>query len=99
MTAPDLQKIGREMSAARAGVSLRNRPKFDIESRDFFNAIGHAIAAGDTTRVSALLVQWNARVEMLTRAPECASAPPCLVRRPGENITDYINRCIDAKGK
>ena len=56
MTAPDLQQIGREMSSARMNVPLRNRPKFDIESKDFFNAIGHAIADGDTARVSGLLV-------------------------------------------
>jgi hypothetical protein len=99
MTALDLQQIGREMSAARAAVPLRVRPKFDIESRDFFNAIGHAINSGDTARATALLAQWNRRCEWLTRAPDCAAAPPCLVRRDGENITDYINRCIDAKGK
>jgi len=99
MTAPDLQQIGREMSAARTAVPLQSRPKFDIESRDFFNAIGHAIADGDTARASALLTQWSRRREVLTTAPECAAAPPCLVRRKGENITDYINRCIDAKGK
>lgn len=97
MNALDLQKIGREMSASRMNVPLQNRRKFDIESKDFFNAIGRAIRTGHDDRAAALLRQWETRVVWLTDEPRCFSAPPCLVREIGESREDYLNRCYDAE--
>ena len=93
MNATDLQQIGREMSAARMRVPLPNHPKFDIESKEYFNAIGGAIRAGDLDRAAALLRRWHERVEWLTHEPRCCVAPPCLIRRTGESAADYIERC------
>lgn len=98
MSAPDLQEIGREMAAFRMSVPLRNRPKYDVESRDRFNAIGHALHDGDVARADALLRQWDRRAGLLAAVPDCCAAPPCLVRLPGETVREHLNRCIDAKG-
>jgi len=99
MTPRELQEIGREMSVARMNVPLRNRPKFDVESREFFNALGSAVRIGDDALADTLLDRWHSRVAWLTNEPRCCAAPPCLIRRPDESAIDYINRCIDAKGE
>lgn len=99
MTAPDLQRIGREMAEGAADVPIQNRPKYDREARDVFNAIKLALEAGDFARVDRLAQYWNDRRAAFIALPVCFKAPPCLVRRTGESIRDYINRCIDRKGK
>jgi hypothetical protein len=92
----DLRRIGADMSAARMCVPPANRKKFDIESKDFFDAI--RAAADDAPRAGRLLSQWNSRVEWLTREPQCHVAPPCLVRRDEEPVEQYISRCYAAEG-
>lgn len=97
MDALTVQKIGREMSAQRMKVPIQNRPKFDIESRDFFTAISQAAAEKNERRFAALLRQWGSRVGWLTNEPRCCSAPPCLVRHDGEATEKYLQRCYDAE--
>ena len=94
----DLRRIGADMSAARMRVPPANREKFDIESKDRFEAIHAAADANDAARVGRLLSQWNSRVEWLTREPKCHVAPPCLVRKDGETTEEYISRCYAAEG-
>ena len=96
MTAYDLREIGRDMSIARMNVPIQNRPKFEIESKDFFNAIGEAVRAGNDTRAAALLRRWESRVVWLTGEARCCAAPPCLVRRENESLQEYVDRCFDA---
>jgi len=95
MTAQDLLQIGREMSAARMKTPLRNRRKFDIESKDFFAAISDAVRAGDHARAADLLRRWHERAAWLMNEPRCFTAPPCLVRQEGEPVRDYLNRCFE----
>ncbi|MBQ9502852.1 MAG: hypothetical protein IJU70_11895 [Lentisphaeria bacterium] len=95
MTAQDLLQIGREMSAARMKTPLRNRMKFDIESKDFFAAISDAVRAGDHDRAADLLCRWHERAAWLMNEPRCFTAPPCLVRKEGEPVRDYLNRCFE----
>ena len=94
----DLRQIGATMSAVRFRVPAANRKKFDIESKDWFEAIHAAADANDAARVGWLLSQWNSRVEWLTREPQCHVAPPCLVRRDDETAEQYISRCYAAEG-
>lgn len=94
----NLRQIGATMSAIRFRVPAANREKFDIESRDRFEAIRAAADANDAPRVGMLIAQWNSRVEWLANEPQCHVAPPCLVRRDGETAEQYISRCYAAEG-
>lgn len=92
----NLRQIGASMSAARMRVPMSNRAKFDIESKDWFEAISAAVNADDSTRAGKLIAQWNDRIWWLTNEPRCHVAPPCLVRKEDETITQYLDRCYEA---
>ena len=91
-----LEQIGREMSARRHLIPQQNRRKYDIEAKDYFNALNAAAEKGDVKRFNQLKDRWADRELMLTIIPHCYLAPPALVRRDNETPEDYLNRCYQA---
>ncbi len=91
-----LKNIGAEMSARRVVIPPKNRPKYDVEAQDYFNALSAAAEKGDSRRFKKISEGWQLRTLWLTIVPHCHLAPPTLVRRDGESNEDYINRCYQA---
>ena len=91
-----LKNIGAEMSAHRAVIPPKNRPKYDVEAQDYFNALNAAAESGDAEKFNKLMEKWYYRVWIITAIPHCYLAPPALIRRDGESLEDYTNRCYQA---
>ncbi len=91
-----LKNIGAEMSARRALIPPKNRPKYDVEAKDHFAALSAAAENGDEKRFNQLVDRWNTRAWYLSIIPDCHLAPPALVRHEGESHEDYMNRCYQA---
>ena len=73
----------------RMNIPVQNRKKFDIELEDHFRNAPHA----DPGYRQKLQIRWMHRVEFLKNEYNCCHAPPCLIRQPGEKLSDYMNRC------
>lgn len=91
----DLRKLGATMSTERLRIPVANVPKFDVESQDYFNAIAEAVNSGNHAEAGKLLARWNRRVEWL-RCHDCHVAPPCLIRKQGEPVEQWIRRCCES---
>ena len=91
-----LKNIGAEMSARRAVIPPKNRPKYDVEAKDYFDNLSAAAEKGDAKRFNQLKDRWADRELMLTIVPHCYLAPPALIHRDGESREDYLNRCYQA---
>ena len=91
-----MRKIGAEIVSQRMRVPVQNRSKFDVESRDTFDAIGEANLAGDDEKVKKLLDRWMVRAEWMATVPSCYLAPPLLIRKVNETTEEYLNRCYEA---
>ena len=94
-----LKHIGEEMSVHRAVIPPKNRPKYDVEAQDYFNALNAAAESGDLKRFNQLRDRWATRVVILTIIPHCFLAPPALVHRDGESKEQYIDRCYNTYWK
>ena len=94
-----LERIGREMSARRAFIPPKNRLKYDVEAKDYFDNLSAAAEKGDSRRFKKISEGWQLRTLWLTIVPHCHLAPPALVRRDGESNKDYLNRCYNTYWK
>ena len=96
MKISDVKEIGREMEIARKSVPFRNRAKFDVETKDCYQAICEAVREGNLYRAASLYEGWTLRKIWLSSDPDCHLAPPCLVRKEGETEKAYLDRCYEA---
>lgn len=94
----NLTKISEDMFNARLRVPVDNRPKFDIEVKEYYSAIESNLNAKDFVQVKYLLRTWQDRLNWLVNTPNCHLAPPCLIRLPDESLQDYFNRCCETGG-
>lgn len=93
-----LKQIGSAISAERMKIPECNRRKFDAEAEDLFREIRKTLKLQNLNRVKKLLDGWSRRLAFLSEISDCFLAPPRLLRKEGESVKEYCERCYSKGG-
>lgn len=86
------QQLQAIVSSERRKVPQCNWKNFDAETADYIDAI---IEQPEQFEILTAAL-WN-RIQRF-RAADLSHIPPMLLRREGEKVGEWVNRCYDAGG-
>lgn len=89
MKRADLQQI---VGAEKRSIPQCNWPNYDTETADYIDAI---IEQPEQFEVLTTAL-WN-RIQRF-KADDLSHIPPMLLRREGEKVGEWLNRCYNADG-
>lgn len=73
-------------------VPLRNRRRFELETKSFVDEIKKA----NNSRANNLFRIWTMRLQILQQLNPAKNSPLMLARKENEDINDYRDRTINA---